>query len=152
MKRSTSSFVIVPSITSVSPAVSANGGSDPCCAAHVNNFVRFSHVMSIVAPWLHPLRQYALLLQLLNVAQFDNQIVLGSSVPSVTLRMLAGTSDSRRGCQRVLTFIAAIRTVLPSLTSACLVSTILRIADRGTGMGCHGVDSQYFNSAEPLPL
>ena len=55
MKRSKSALVIVPSITIVSPAVSANGGSVPCWAAHVNNFVRFSHVISIVTPaWTGP--------------------------------------------------------------------------------------------------
>src|SRR6185295_10201417 len=48
MKRSQSSLVIAPSMTSVCPAVSAIGASDPCWAAHVQNFVRFSHVMSIV--------------------------------------------------------------------------------------------------------
>jgi hypothetical protein len=34
-------------MTIASPAVSAKGASDPCFAAHVNNFVRFSHVISI---------------------------------------------------------------------------------------------------------
>src|SRR6267143_574494 len=50
MNRARSSFVIAPSITICSPAVSAIGASDPCWAAHVNNFVRFSHVISIVTP------------------------------------------------------------------------------------------------------
>ena len=50
MKRSRSSFVIAPSITIVSAAVSAHGASDPCWATHLNRFVRFSHVICIVTP------------------------------------------------------------------------------------------------------
>ena len=46
-KRSKSSFVTAPSMTIDSPAVSASGASDPRWAAQVNNFVRFSHVISI---------------------------------------------------------------------------------------------------------
>src|SRR5262245_45163010 len=39
---------MTPSMTSVSPVLSANGGSDPCFAAHANNLIIFSQVISIV--------------------------------------------------------------------------------------------------------